>query len=114
MTQLLAEVRESYDFVVIDTPPAGGVSDALPLTRQTDGVVVVSRIDSSRRDLVRRFHDELESLQAPVLGVVANAVKSSSGSYYGYDYGAKYVAGNTDAQEPSGDDETAVTSGPRQ
>lgn len=88
MEGLLERVRSTYDLVVIDTPPLTVVSDAFPLLRKVDGVIIVGRVGRNRRDVAERLHETLTGAGAPLLGVVANGFKSGRfGSYgYGYDY----------------------------
>jgi receptor protein-tyrosine kinase len=87
MERLLHEARSRYDLVLLDTPPVGIVSDALGLVPRADGLLVVTRLNHITRDAARRFRQELESLDAPLIGVVANAVPRQGDGYYGYGYG---------------------------
>lgn len=86
LAEVLERARTTYDFVVIDTAPLGAVSDAMPLIREVDGVVIVAQMDHGRRDAAQRLRVTLSSVDAPLLGVIANRMKSSSGTY-GYEYG---------------------------
>lgn len=88
MESLLEQVKSTYDLVVIDTPPLTAVSDAFPLLRKVDGVIIVGRVGRNRRDVAERLHETLTGAGAPLLGVVANGFKSGRlGSYgYAYDY----------------------------
>src|SRR4051812_12923183 len=94
MRQVLKAVGEKYDLVVIDTPPTSVVSDAIPLVKSVDGVLVVSRLGKTTRDSSVHLRDQLNNLGAYVLGVVVNSVTrgSSSGYAYGYGYGYGYAA----------------------
>jgi succinoglycan biosynthesis transport protein ExoP len=93
MRQVLEHVREHYDLVVIDTPPTSVVSDAIPLVKAVDGVLVVSRLGRTTRDSVLSLRDQLVNLGAHVLGVVVNSVSrgGASGYGYGYAYSAEYT-----------------------
>ncbi len=82
---LLEAVRAEYDLVVIDSPPTSVVSDALHLFRHVDGVIVVTRVGATRRDLARQFSVQLARLGAPVLGVVVNGTTLHR-EYGGYAY----------------------------
>jgi tyrosine-protein kinase len=86
METLLAQAKASYDLIVIDTPPLTAVSDAFPLLRKVDGVVIVGRVGRNRRDVAERLHETLAGVGAPLLGVIANGVKAGSRSSYGYAY----------------------------
>jgi capsular exopolysaccharide synthesis family protein len=87
MADVVAQAAAHYEFVVIDTAPLGAVSDCLPLLRLVDGVAVVAGIGLNRRDDAQRLAATLSSVDAPVLGVIANRVKARGSSGYGYGYG---------------------------
>jgi len=86
MTEALAWLADQYDLVVIDTPPLAVVSDAIPLVNVVSGVIVVTSIGQTRRDLSVRLLAQLDDLGAPVLGAVVNRVRSHSrrGRYASY------------------------------
>jgi polysaccharide biosynthesis transport protein len=88
MEAVLEQAKTMYDLVVIDTPPLTAVSDAFPLLRKVDGVIIVGRVGRNRRDVAERLHETLDGIGAPLLGVVANGIPSGGrGSYaYAYDY----------------------------
>jgi succinoglycan biosynthesis transport protein ExoP len=94
MRQVLKAVSDKYDLVVIDTPPTSVVSDAIPLVKNVDGVLVVARLGKTTRDASVHLRDQLNNLGAYVLGVVVNSVTrgSMSGYAYGYGYGYGYAA----------------------
>ncbi len=77
MEAVLEQARSVYDLVVIDAPPPTAVSDAFSLLRKVDGVIVVSRAGSSRRDAAQQLHEVLVTGKAPLLGIVANGMKPS-------------------------------------
>ena len=88
MKQLLATMRQQYDYVIIDTPPLGMVVDAAVIAQHCDGsIILISAGDVSYRaaqDVVRK----MENTKCPVLGVVLNKVDHrKSSKYYGKYYG---------------------------
>jgi tyrosine-protein kinase len=83
---LVDQLTGMYDLVVIDTPPVSVVADAMPLVALVSGVVVVSWMGKTTRDAAMHLRRELESLNAPTLGVVVNRVKAGTDGYYGYPY----------------------------
>jgi capsular exopolysaccharide synthesis family protein len=91
MESLLDEAKAIYDLVVIDTPPLTAVSDAFPLLKKVDGVVIVGRVGRNRRDVAERLHETLTGAGAPLLGVIANGFKSGRRGGYGYGYGYDYT-----------------------
>ena len=72
---------------MIDTAPMGVVSDAFPLLRKVDGAIAVTRIGFCTRDSAAHLREQPARLEAPVLGIVANAVKLGRRGRYGYGYG---------------------------
>lgn len=90
MVSLLESADDMYDMVIIDTAPIGVVSDAMPLTHQVDGLVVISRMGYSHRDHATRLMKRLNGLHAHVLGVVINSFRRNADASYGYyaDYAA--------------------------
>ena len=97
MSDILVELKKRYELVVIDTAPIGVVSDALPLLRMSDGLIVVARIGETTRDTAFEMRDQLKRLGVPTLGVVANAVKPRRRERYGYgSYGAAPPVPHTD------------------
>ncbi len=77
MEAILDHLKATYDLIVIDAPPVTAVSDALPLLRRADGVVVVGWIGRSPRRLGEGLREVLQSSGAAGLGVVANGMASS-------------------------------------
>jgi capsular exopolysaccharide synthesis family protein len=90
MSEALSRLAERYELVVIDTAPVGVVSDAFPLLHKVDGVIVVARMGQSTRDSAERLREQLDRLEAPVLGIVANAIKARRGGRYGYGHYGGY------------------------
>jgi capsular exopolysaccharide synthesis family protein len=91
METLLERAQASYDLVVIDTPPLTAVSDAFPLLRKVDGVVIVGRVGRNRRAVAERLHETLTGAGAPLLGVIANGFKAGRFDAYGYGYSYSYA-----------------------
>jgi capsular exopolysaccharide synthesis family protein len=94
MRHLLATVREEYDLVVIDTPPALIVPDAIPLMKLVDGVIIIGRVGNTTRDEARRLKQLLDKLDAPTLGVVANRWRHSRRGAGAYGYYYAYTGDN--------------------
>jgi polysaccharide biosynthesis transport protein len=88
MKRLVAKVSDDYDLVVIDSPPLPVLADAVPLTKMVNGVIVVGQINKTTREQAQALHEQLQSLKAPVLGMVANRMPRRRWSYaYGYGRG---------------------------
>ena len=98
MRDALELLRERYDFVILDSPPVLPVTDAVLLSREADGVVLVVKGHDTPRELLRRARDQLVQANAHLLGAVVNNVDLGWGDlffynrYYGY-YAAPAVEG---------------------
>ncbi|PYV85446.1 MAG: capsular biosynthesis protein, partial [Acidobacteria bacterium] len=91
MFDLLAELREQYDHIVIDTPPTLSVTDAVVLSTRSDAVVLVIRSSQTTKPALRRTRDILTQVNARVAGVLLNAVNLNSPDYsYYYEYQGKH------------------------
>jgi capsular exopolysaccharide synthesis family protein len=92
--ELLAQLREKYDFVIVDTPPLLAVTDPCVVAPRVDGVLLTIRVSRNGRPAAERAKDMLASLGAKVLGVVVNGIGRDASSYgYGYAYGYGYGDG---------------------
>lgn len=88
MADFLKEVSEHFDYIIIDTPPINVVSDALPVIRESDGVVMVVRANASTHPELHKALDALKFIDAKILGFVVNyeSEKRSKYGYYKYGY----------------------------
>jgi Mrp family chromosome partitioning ATPase len=80
----LREAEQQFDLIVIDTAPILLVPDAIPLLSQVGGVVVVGRLRSTPRVALARLREQLDTVGAPTLGAVVNAVGRDTAYGYGY------------------------------
>ena len=85
LADAIAELRTSYKFIVIDSPPIMAATDAVILSVQADGVLLVVRSGETPKEAFTRARDLLVSVKCHLLGVVLNAVDSSAPDYY-YSY----------------------------
>ena len=85
LSEAIAELRSKYKFVVIDSPPIMAATDAVVLSVQTDGVLLVVRSGETPKEAFTRTRDLLTSVKCHLLGVVLNAVDASAPDYY-YSY----------------------------
>jgi capsular exopolysaccharide synthesis family protein len=105
--QLLATLRESYDRVVIDSPPIVPVTDAAVLSTQVDGTVIVVRAFATARDLVLEAKRSIRGVGGRVIGAVLNAVDFRRSEYSGYRYEYYRKGGYYRAQAEDGAETTA-------
>jgi succinoglycan biosynthesis transport protein ExoP len=91
MRDILAELREQYDHIIVDTPPTLSVTDAVVMSTRADAVVLVIRSGQTTKQALRRARDLLLQVNARVAGVLLNAVDLTSPDYYYYyEYQGKY------------------------
>jgi capsular exopolysaccharide synthesis family protein len=94
MARLMQELKQHHDLVVLDTPPIPHVADAISLLRRVDGVVVTASVNSTRGPEARQLREQLQTLDARILGVVANGGSAATG--YAYAPAAPPTAGAHD------------------
>ncbi|MGL4762350.1 MAG: CpsD/CapB family tyrosine-protein kinase [Sarcina sp.] len=85
MKKLLIELKERYDYIIIDTPPVLAVSDAQVLAAGVDGVVFVVRSLTTKREDIAQAKASLDKVKAPIVGSVLNAIENKK-SKYNYEY----------------------------
>lgn len=85
LADAIVELRTKYKFVVIDSPPIMAATDAVILSVQADGVLLVVRSGETPKEAFTRTCDLLTSVKSRMLGVVLNAVDASAPDYY-YSY----------------------------
>lgn len=89
LEQQLAELKEMFDIILFDTPPALAVTDAQVLSAKCDGVVLVLNSGKVKRDTARKALERLNQVNAKILGVVLNnKERNKSESPYYYYYGS--------------------------
>ncbi|MEX2140302.1 MAG: polysaccharide biosynthesis tyrosine autokinase [Pirellulales bacterium] len=97
-SELIAVVRETYDYVLLDSPPVLAVTDPCVVGARVDGVLLTLHISKDSREHAERAEAILSATGANVLGVVVNGVPQDDTEYgYSYGYGGGY--GNSQDQE---------------
>ena len=95
LRRLIDEAREVFDWVIIDTPPVGLLSDAALLSSMTDGVVMVVKAGATPYDQVNRAVEAIgrERVMGVVLNRATEMAHRSNHDYYQYYYaGSKLPA----------------------
>lgn len=90
---LIKYLRETFDEVLIDTPPIGLVTDAQILARLADATIYLVRQDVTYNDQIKDLDELYRNKKFPNLNVVLNGVKLGAGGGYGYGYGYGYNSG---------------------
>jgi len=85
LADAIRQLRSEYKFIVIDSPPIMAATDAVIVSVQADGVLLVVRSGETPKEAFTRARDLLGTVKCRMLGVVLNAVDSSAPDYY-YSY----------------------------
>ena len=89
---LVHTMRGKYDYVLVDTPPVGSLTDAAVVARQCDGAILVVESDLVSRRVALKAKQQLEMSGCHILGAVLNKVDIKKNKYYSkysYYYGEK-------------------------
>lgn len=110
MSKLLASLREEYDYIILDLPPVGEVSDALAVAKKTDGMLMVVRQNYCTRTALAAAIRQFTFVEARILGIVYNCTTESGGTYgkkyyrrYHRRYEGSYAASVRNARRVSGE-----------
>lgn len=98
--RLITALKETFDYVVVDTAPLGQVVDCALMAPVLDGVMMVVDSTNNSYKLERRIKAQLEKANGKVLGVILNQVDYKDRLGY-YGYGKRYGGGyyGTDTKE---------------
>ena len=89
--QRIRRLKDSFDYIIIDTPPVLAFSDAMVWAKMADGVILTSYIGHTSKEEMKEAIQRLTEIKANIIGTVVNNVKTTQ-SYrrYGYGYGYGY------------------------
>ncbi|MBE6925169.1 MAG: polysaccharide biosynthesis tyrosine autokinase [Ruminococcaceae bacterium] len=90
MQELLSQLRGTYDYIILDLPPVGEVSDALVAAKLVDGILLVVRQNYCDRRALSEATSQFSFVDGRVLGVVFNCTVESSFRYKSYRYYKRY------------------------
>jgi len=84
MKNLIKDLEEKYDYVIIDTPPVGIITDAAILSTISDGVLLVVKSETTKKDIIKNAIENINRVNGKILGTVLTHVKTKGGHYGGY------------------------------
>ena len=90
---LLDHLKTIYDYIIIDTPPVGIVTDGILLAGKVDGTILVVRANKTKDINVIESYSELKKVNANILGTVINIVNTPKDKYGYYGYSEKRSEG---------------------
>ncbi|KQW97661.1 polysaccharide biosynthesis tyrosine autokinase [Flavobacterium sp. Root420] len=90
MKELVDELKQKYDYIILDTPPVGLVSDALELAQYADVTLYIVRQNYTKKDMITLLNTRIKRGELNNASIVFNGYenKAKYGSGYGYGYGA--------------------------
>ena len=88
MTVLLEELKNNFDYIILDTSPVQAVTDSQILSTKSDGTIIVVKAERTKKDSVENSINLLKKVNANIIGTVLNGVDNSRNKYYYY-YGEK-------------------------
>jgi len=88
MDEFLSELHNEYDFIIIDTPPIGIVSDGISIFKKAAFPIYVTRANYSRRNYINNINHLIDDKNITKISVVLNGLDTRQTKYgYGYGYG---------------------------
>ncbi|WP_291285079.1 tyrosine-protein kinase [Flavobacterium sp.] len=99
MRELILELKQKYDYIILDTPPVGLVSDALELAQFADVTLYIVRQNYTKKDMIMLLNTRVKRGELNNASIVLNGYenKAKYGAAYGYGYGA-YANGYHDEE----------------
>jgi capsular exopolysaccharide synthesis family protein len=96
LEELFQEASQEYDYVIVDTPPVGLITDALLMMRHVDATLFVVNTRFANKDHVTNALESLEANPKKNVGFILNGVRIKKSKYYyntNYGYGYRYAYG---------------------
>ena len=87
LKELINELKEIYDYVIIDTPPLTACNDAAIISKLADAIIFNIAINQGKKKEIKSSIEELLDAKANIIGInVTKANLKDRGEYYYYDY----------------------------
>lgn len=84
MSKLLDNLREEFDYIILDTPPVLLVTDSQILSTKADGTILVVKSEKTKKTEVKDSIELLKKVNANIIGTVLNGVNSKENKHYSY------------------------------
>ncbi len=91
--EMIEKLASTYDYIILDTPPIGLVTDAMILLRMADVGLIVTRANYSKKSFLKNIERFATEHELHNLGFIINGLESSKKHGYGYGYGYGYGSG---------------------
>lgn len=101
MGELISELKKRYDYIILDTPPVGLVSDSLELAQYCDVTLYIVRQNFSKKEMITLLNNRVKRGELKNASIVLNGFenKAKYGATYGYSYGT-YSNGYYEEDKP--------------
>jgi len=90
---MIEQLSKEYDYIILDTPPIGLVTDAMILLKMADVGLIVTRANYSKKSFLKNIERFAKEHTLGNLGFIINGLESSRRQGYGYGYGYGYGSG---------------------
>lgn len=81
---MINQLKEKYDYIIIDTPPVGSVIDSIVVAEACDGVIFVIENNAISYHFAQQVKEQLEKTGCPILGAILNRVDMAGNGYGRY------------------------------
>nr|WP_291127695.1 tyrosine-protein kinase [Flavobacterium sp. UBA7682] len=110
MKEMIARLKEDYDYIILDTPPVGLVSDALELAQFCDVTLYIVRQNFTKKEMLTLLNNRTKRGELNNVSIIFNGYENKAkygvgygyGYGYGYSYGYGYGSGYHEDDEPNG------------
>lgn len=90
LAEIMAKLRNMYDYIIVDCPPVLAVSDAIIISKLTDGCIFVVSQPHTEKSVAKEAMGQLRNNGVNVLGCVLTGITRKNKDYYGYKYNYYY------------------------
>ncbi len=87
MEEMINELKKTYDYIILDSPPIGLVADALELTKYADATLYIVRQNYTKRGMFNFINDKYKTGEVTNISFVLNFFEEKAKYGYGYGYG---------------------------
>jgi capsular exopolysaccharide synthesis family protein len=110
MKEMMTRLKQEYDYIILDTPPVGLVSDALELAQYCDVTLYIVRQNFTKKEMLTLLNNRSKRGELNNVSIIFNGYENKAkygvgygyGYGYGYSYGYGYGSGYHEDDEPSG------------
>lgn len=93
LDELIESLKERYDYIILDSPPLGLVSDSLELIKHVDATLYMARYNYTHKNMFTFVNEKYKTGEVKHISIVLNDYEAKSGRGFGYGYGYGYGYG---------------------